>query len=1012
MIYNRMKRIALITLLLAASASAQLLVTPARTLAETKIGVFTKFKVQPSEQTLEHHEVLANFRLHLEYRLPSTEARLTVRPHPSASVSLPAGKADEWRVLDLQYEQLVGKPASLFAKVDGSEIANVAAIKKSKRAQLTEQVTFPGGIAGVPTHLTLIASGSAEIRNAWVQALGDAPHADLLRLANEDTLKRGQQIYTTLCVSCHGTANQEGSMPTSRKLHHEPLKNGNDPFRIYQTITSGYGQMMPLPIPVDDRYAVMQYLREEVLQRDNPSQFFKIDEAYLSDLPLPMRTLAKAGKMDQTPFYQKMDFGPALHWTYQVSPGNIAYKGIAIRLDEGMGGVSKGRAWMLYDHDTMRVAASWSGEGFVDWSGIAFDGSHGTHTSITGDLAWENPVGPGWANPATGDWKDPRQLGRDDKPYGPLPREWARYRGLHFHGHRAVLSYTIGNTSILDSPALEATDESPVFKRILNIGPSDQPLKLRVAPIAVKTALRGKGANLATEDEFTILNIPTSNSAREFCLYTSNSTKADLTAIASHDKTSLDLTSLTQGGPPHWNLQVTTQAVIGDDKGPFSVDTLTLPDANPWQSIMRIGAFDFLPDGKGAALCTWNGDVWTVTGLAAKPSTLQWKRIASGLFQPLGLKIVRGDIYVTCRDQITVLRDHNGDGESDFIECFNNDAQVTEHFHEFAMGLQTDDAGNFYYAKSACHAKPAIVPQHGTLLRVSADGTKTDILANGFRAANGVCINPDGTFFVTDQEGHWTPKNRINRVVPDGGFHGNMLGYSAVTDTRDSAMRQPLCWITNDKDRSPAELVWVPKGVWGNLSGTLLNTSYGYGRLYAVPHESVDGIWQGGMVELPIPDFPTGIMRARFHPAEGQLYAAGCSVWASNCQTSGGFYRIRHHQKPARLPLAVHARADGLAITFSEPLDAKSASDSNRFQFKTWHLKRSKNYGSNHLDEKTAEISRSSLLDPKTVLLEIKDFAPTQCYELSYELIDATGEEFSGNLHGTIHQLRQASASR
>lgn len=64
----------------------------------------------------------------------------------------------------------------------------------------------------------------------------------------------------------------------------------------------------------------------------------------------------------------------------------------------------------------------------------------------------------------------------------------------------------------------------------------------------------------------------------------------------------------------------------------------------------------------------------------------------------------------------------------------------------------------------------AAKPARGRHIRVSADGTKTDILANGFRAANGVCLNPDGTFFVTDKEGHWTPKNRINRIVPDGGF--------------------------------------------------------------------------------------------------------------------------------------------------------------------------------------------------------------------------------------------------
>ena len=91
------------------------------------------------------------------------------------------------------------------------------------------------------------------------------------------------------------------------------------------------------------------------------------------------------------------------------------------------------------------------------------------------------------------------------------------------------------------------------------------------------------------------------------------------------------------------------------------------------------------------------------------------------------------------------------------------------------MGLQTDKEGNFYYAKSARHAKTALVPHHGTLIKVSSDGEKSKIIANGFRAANGVCLNPDGTFIVTDQEGHWNPKNRIN-YVKEGGFYGNMFG--------------------------------------------------------------------------------------------------------------------------------------------------------------------------------------------------------------------------------------------
>src|SRR5688572_22979525 len=104
------------------------------------------------------------------------------------------------------------------------------------------------------------------------------------------------------------------------------------------------------------------------------------------------------------PPYQRMDFGPAIFWTYQIAHGNIAQKGIAIRLDEGPGGASKGRAWMVYDHDTMRVAAAMTGS-FVDWKGIAFDGSHGTHTSLTGDRLFENPPGPGSASP-DGKWDD------------------------------------------------------------------------------------------------------------------------------------------------------------------------------------------------------------------------------------------------------------------------------------------------------------------------------------------------------------------------------------------------------------------------------------------------------------------------------------------------------------------------------------------------------------------------------------------------------------------------------
>jgi hypothetical protein len=42
------------------------------------------------------------------------------------------------------------------------------------------------------------------------------------------------------------------------------------------------------------------------------------------------------------------------------------------------------------------------------------------------------------------------------------------------------------------------------------------------------------------------------------------------------------------------------------------------------------------------------------------------------------------------------------------------------------------------------------------------------------------------------------------------------------------------------------------------------------------------------------------------------------------------------------------------------------------------------------------------------VLVEVENFAPTQSYELTYDLLGAAGAAFTGNLHGTIHQLSSA----
>jgi len=962
-----------------------------------------------------------------------------------------------------------------------------------------------------------------------------------------------------------------------------------------------------------------------------------------------------------------MDYGPNLVATYEVGSdaSNFAYKGNAIRLDHGPGGVSRGRHWMLFDYDTLRVAAAWSGQGFIDWHGINFDGRHNIHPRIVGEVQFANPTGPGWANPADNTFVDSRLRGRDDRPYGPLPRAWAHYKGMYYHGNDVIISYTVGKTHVLEMPAWQTVNETSVWLRTFNLGPRDKEMTLQVAsqsdsgatlraagadesqatvlfgpgpspqslsprptriqfagatmlnvrqPAAFemkdrdftiaariktktggtilaqtadqpkwvpngktlfvrggrlcydigwvgvvqsrRTVNDGKWHNVAVTyrhktgrvqlfidgqadavgtlkpkqsvqehvvrigytnanfpgepsffhgqldgvrfyqrafnaDEIGVTELPADASdslvARWKLVDASGDTVEDLSghghaaevtsgqsqrsgagdglllggvagqadvtwrgvdgnlrlsipagdqpiqftvwharvenelqaselqaALVIHDA-ERDLTALTRGGPPRWPQTISTDVSIGQDDGPFAVDVLTHPVTNPWSCRLRLTGFDFYPDGDRAVVSAWDGSVWLVSGLVNLPATaaartsppvqLTWRRIASGLFQPLGVKIVGNKVYVTCRDQICILHDLNGDCEIDYYESFNNDHQVTDHFHEFAMGLQTDQEGNFYYAKSARHALTALVPHHGTLLKVSPDGARTEIVANGFRAANGVCVNPDGTFIVTDQEGHWNPKNRINWVKP-GGFYGNMFGYHDVTDTSDAAMQQPLCWITNDFDRSPAELLWVDSQRWGSLNGSLLNLSYGYGQIYVVPHETIEGQMQGGMCGLPLPRLPTGIMRGRFHAGDGQLYGCGMFAWAGNQQQPGGFYRIRKTERPAHLPIGLRARQTGMQIDFSAPLDPQSASDIQNYAVKTWSLKRTANYGSPHFNEKPIAVTAARLSqDGQHLHLEIPRIQPTWCMEIKYTLRDTAGHPVEGTIHNTVHRL-------
>ncbi len=846
------------------------------------------------------------------------------------------------------------------------------------------------------------------------------------RLRNKATT-----IYRSTCYSCHGNNEQPGSLPDSKKFWSDTFRNGNDPYSMYQTISRGFGLMPPqLQLAPEEKYAVIAFIREELIKPHNPQEYYEVTEDYLFGLPA-----GESRGPEPTPYHpwSDMDYGNWLIRCYEMADGtgaakiisggraplpnedyrhvNFAYKGIAMRLDEGEGGIAAGDAFALFDHDLLRFVGFWTGKGFIDWEDILLDDQHNVYPRTVGQRQFANPITPGWADPETGSFADPRFRGSDGRPFGPLPRAWAHYKGLYRYDNKAIISYTVGPSTVLEMYDLVVNSTSPVLARTIQIQQPLPGLKVRLAPDTVSVMVHGTGVQIRQESGYHI-GIIQDVAESHFTAFLSSMAENELIAAVETPEPPTDLTAMIHGDlaqyPKELMSPILTQA--GQD-GAYVVDVLTLPQNNPWKSRLRPTGIDFLKGGQEAVVSTIDGEVWHVKGILGKAGEhTTWRRIATGLFQPLGIKVLNGDIYVTCRDQICILRDLNGDGETDFYESFNSDHQVTEHFHEFAMGLQTDEAGNFYYAKSGRHARTSLVPQHGTLIKVSADGRKSEILANGFRAANGVCINPDGSFYVTDQQGYWNPMNRINRVT-QGGFYGNMWGYGAPADSSDAAMIQPMCWIDMKYDRSPSELLWVESGRWGPLNGSLLNLSYGYGKIFVVYPQKLDRQEQGGMIELPVAQFPTGIMRGRFNPSDGQLYVCGMAAWATSRMIQvGGFYRIRYTDRPLLVPISMVAEENGIRLIFNEALDPKTTQDIRNYEINTWDIVRSKKYGSDRFNEKSLKVREINLSeDAKSILIEIPEIKPTWIMEIKYQLRSATGIEFKGALQNSIYGLEKTS---
>lgn len=614
-----------------------------------------------------------------------------------------------------------------------------------------------------------------------------------------------------------------------------------------------------------------------------------------------------------------------------------------------------------------------------------------------------------------------------------VPIDEIQYGGLYRHERGIVLRYRVTDTSLLE---LHSADEVPnvghVFCRSFQSSSDPDAPRLRLCVGQWETAKRtgprevlipagdrvqavrveGNG-ELTLEGHRVFLSIP--NGEAVFQVFVWDGAAAQLAAFRRSCATqpTEKLKPMTRGSRRVWGEPLSVQSTRAEETGdPYVVDDIGMPYENEHGALMFAAGFDFFPSGV-AAVCTVHGDVWLVRGIDQSLRNVTWQRFATGLYQPLGLKVVNDVVYVLGRDQITKLHDLNQDGEADYYENFNNDLVISGEPHAYAMCLETDPQGNFYFFKSGR------TPPHGsTLVRVSPDGSRLDVFASGYRHPNGLAVGPEGTVTAADNQGNWIPTSSI-QIVEEGSFHG--YEPHRLRPRQPDRFAPPLCWIPHFVDNSSGGQVWCKDDRFGPFRGDLLHLSWGRCSLHLVMRQRVDQLWQGGTVQFPNLRFASGPARARFNLSDGHLYVCGLDGWQTGADRDGCFQRVRYTGRDVLMPKTINAHRNGIHIKFTHPINAAAAARRDNYTITQWQYQWTEEYGSsefsivnpNRVAHDSVDVSSISIApDGTEVFLEIPSIAPVMQMHVDMSVETTDGKPHTFSVYNTIHQLAETFAPR
>ncbi len=419
----------------------------------------------------------------------------------------------------------------------------------------------------------------------------------------------------------------------------------------------------------------------------------------------------------------------------------------------------------------------------------------------------------------------------------------------------------------------------------------------------------------------------------------------------------------------------------------YTIDSIPLPPGE----VMEIGSIALMPGDK-VAVTTRRGDLWICEGAYGDDLTkVKWTRFTQGLHEPLGMYWKDGSLYLTQRPELSRIQDTDGDGLADVFETINSDWGITGDYHEYAFGSSPDKNGDVWITLCLTGSFNANADWRGWTLRVTPDG-KMIPTCSGIRSPGGIGFNPEGDVFYTDNQGTWNGSSSLKWLKP-GSFQGNPVGNKSHTLAGLPAPPEPTgpSRILTERLKTPEFIppaVILPHGKIGQsptaIEPDLTGGKFGLGagqvyvgeqthsQVQRVFLEKVNGFYQGAVFHF-LEGFQCGIIPAKLD-ARGVLFVGGSNRgWASRGNQPFSFDRVKWNGKTPFEMVTMSAKPDGFNLTFTEPVDAKSASDPASYSMEAWTYIYHKDYGSPEVDQATPIVKSATVApDGKSVRLVIE----------------------------------------